>query len=102
MEGIFDAYCVAFANFFVLYTVEHTAPNLGDVMVFLTGCSTVPPMGYKERNPTITFVETGMFPTVSTCALNMQMPLTLPIDFKEFKERMDTAILDSQGFFGSL
>ncbi len=75
--------------------------------MFLTGCNTVPPLGYNNRSPCIEFIESGFLPTVSTCSLCMRMPLTFPTDFDRFKvdrfkEVMNMAILDSQGFFGQL
>ena len=75
---------------------------LSDVMVFLTGCDTVPPSGYTNSSTTIVFIKDGKFPTVSTCSLCVHFPLGLPCEQTAFKELMDFAILESHGFFGQV
>ena len=40
----------------------------------------------------------AVFPTVSICSLTFYIPWNFPTDFESFKERMDFAILGSQGF----
>lgn len=75
---------------------EGEVSTLKDVMVFLT---VVPPLGFGDVMPSIIFVDTEdkeMLPKVSTCSLI----LNFPIVFNIFKDKMDLAILGSQGFFG--
>ena len=61
----------------------------------------MPPLGYGENvSPSILFVDDAVLPTVSTCSLTFRLPIDL-CDAK-FKEKMDLAILGSQGFFGQI
>lgn len=78
------------------------SPNLSDVMVFLTGCDTPPPLGFGDVNATMRFTESDGLPTVSTCSLTLRFPLDFQTDFEEFKEKMAFAILGSHGFFGTV
>ena len=81
---------------------EEGSPTIQDVMIFLTGCDGVPPLGFGDVLPTIEFNSTGTLPTVSTCALTLYLPLNSPTDFEKFKEMMNLAVLGSQGFFGTV
>lgn len=74
------------------------SPTLQDVMVFLTGCDCIPPLGFGDVLPSIEFDAVSTLPTVSTCALTLHLPLNSPTVFEDFKEKMDLAILGSQGF----
>ena len=86
--------------FFV--STDQSTPTLSDVMVFLTGCDCVPPMGFSDVSPAVMFSDdTGALPKVSTCSLTLTFPRTFPTDIQLFNE-MDFAILGSQGFFGSV
>lgn len=68
-------------------------------MVFLTGCDSIPPLGFGQ--PSICFVEDSgsILPTISTCSLTLRFPCTMPATFEEFREKMHLAILGSQGLF---
>ena len=77
-------------------------PTLHDVMVFLTGCDTIPPLGFGDVHPGVVFDDEDRLPTVSTCSLTLHLPHNFPADFQEFKENMDLVILGSQGFFGTV
>ena len=79
-----------------------TPPTLSDVMVFLTGCDVIPPLGYNGAVPSIKFMTDAVFPMVSICSLTFYILWNFPTDFESFKERMDFAILGSQGFFGQV
>ena len=80
----------------------HKSPTLKDVFIFLTGCSKVPPLGFQEAVPRISFSDTDSLPRVSTCALTFMLPYSLPTDLEAFKEKMTFAILNLQGFFGQV
>ena len=77
----------------------HKSPTLKDVFIFLTGCSEVPPLGFQEAVPRISFSDTDSLPRVSTCALTFILPYSLPNSLEAFKDKMTFAILNSQGFF---
>ena len=92
------------------YTIYHIptgqgdqgSPTLQDVMVFLTWCDCVPPLGFGDVKPGIMFTDDAVLPTVSTCSLTLHFPRSFPTDFQQFKEKMDFVILGSQGFFGTV
>ena len=72
-------------------------------MVFLTACDVVPPLGFGDAVPSIMFIDTEdkeMLPKVSTCSLILTFPYNFPLQFDIFKDKMDLAVLGSQGFFG--
>lgn len=52
-----------------------TPPTLSDVMVFLTGCDVIPPLGYNGAVPSIKFMTDAVFPTVSICSLTFLYPM---------------------------
>ena len=52
--------------------------------------------------PSIVFIEMEGLPTVSTCALTLLFPISFPTEFSQFKNKMNDAILGSQGFMATL
>ena len=69
--------------------------NLNEVLVFSTGASVPPIMGF-DNTPSLEFVE-GQLPKANTCAPVLYLPLGNQ-EFEQFKERMDFAILNSPCF----
>lgn len=55
-------------------------------MQFLTGCDSVPPLGYGVITPTITFNDCDGFqlPTVSTCGLTLTFLIDFPTEPKKW------------------
>ena len=51
---------------------------LGDILVFSTGASSIPPMGF-DMDPTITFHSTSPLPLANTCANTLQLSLLADI-----------------------
>ena len=86
----------------MIFVGESEGPTISDVMVFLTGCDTIPPLGFGDADPVIMFSDSGVLPFVSTCCLSITFPRSIPTDFEIFKDKMNLAILGSQGFFGSV
>ena len=85
------------------FTADGNGPaTLKDVMLFLTGCDCVPPLGFGDVDPCILFSTDLVLPTVSTCSLTLRFPTTFPTDIDGFKDKMDLSILGSQGFFGQV
>ena len=39
-----------------------SSPTLKDVMVFLTGCDCIPPLGFGDATPQIIFCDDGILP----------------------------------------
>ncbi|CAG9763530.1 unnamed protein product [Ceutorhynchus assimilis] len=74
-----------------------SSAKLEDVFIFATGTDAFPPLGFPVR-PKIAFLpENAIFPTVSTCAIELKLP-TSYVSYEEFKDKMDFAILNSNGF----
>ena len=74
-------------------TADGNGPaTLKDVMLFLTGCDCVPPLGFGDVDPCILFSKDVVLPTVSTCSLTLRFPT----DIDGFKDKMDLSILGSQ------
>ena len=71
-------------------------------MVFLTGCDSVPPLDFGDVTPGNQFSDDTALPTVSTCSLTFRLPRNFPTEFEQFKEKMELAVLGSQGFFGTV
>ena len=65
-------------------------------MIFFSGSSDVPPMGFPH-DPAINFNECGHFPTSSTCALELTLP-TSHKSYDTFKAALDTAFTMHGGF----
>ena len=65
-------------------------------MNFFSGATGVPPAGY-DMDPAIFFSDDNLYPTASTCALQLTLP-TRYSDYKPFKEALDTAFLMHGGF----
>lgn len=57
-----------------LYLLANKASaNLEDVLVFITGASVPPPMGF-ETNPTIEFID-GNMPAATTYTMTLHLPM---------------------------
>ena len=71
------------ANFLTTYLfygdeAPEVSPTLQDIMVFLTDCDCIPPLGFGLAEPSITFSMDAVLPTVSTCSLTLRFPLNFP------------------------
>lgn len=73
-------------------------PTLKDIFIFLTGCDTIPPLGFIGADQMIEFDSEEVVPKVSTCSLVFHLPIGLPSEYEDFKERLIFFILGSQGF----
>ena len=93
---------IIYYKFVSLKRWPKSSPNLKDVLVFLTGCDVVPPLGFGNVSSSVQFSEAAQLPLVSTCALTLTFPISFPTDPSNFKEKMEFSILGSQGFFGHL
>ena len=76
---------------------EQASPSLKDIMIFLTSCESVPPLGFS-MNPTIDFTDEEQFPVSSTCSLTLTFSRKTKTSFTDFKEIMDLTVLGSEGF----
>ena len=71
-------------------------------MMFLTGTTSIPPLGFGSTMPCIEFKEKHELPSVSTCALALCFSTSFSGSYAEFKDMMNLVILGSQGFFGTV
>lgn len=62
-----------------------------DILIFATGCSSVPPAGFKPA-PSIECLHMD-FPVANRCGNCLALPITKT--YKEFQENMDFAIRDA-------
>ena len=69
---------------------------LEDILVFATGANRVPPMGFPKK-VTVQFDKSSIFPTASTCALEMYLPIQWAT-YEEFKGGMIEGIVSGAGF----
>ena len=72
-----------------------TEITIGDVLSFFTGADHIPPLGFGDA--TLTFNESNLYPTASTCALCLTLP-TMYNDYSSFKEKFVFAMLNHGGF----
>jgi hypothetical protein len=79
---------------------EDITLTLEDVLAFATGATSIPILGFEEQGAIKFLHEGGMFPTASTCALVIRLPIIE--DYETFKERMTFGILNAHGFFGNV
>ena len=65
-------------------------------MSFFSGADDIPPMGYV-REPELNFNPTSLYPTASTCALQLTLP-TCHDEYYHFKSAPDVAFKLHGGF----
>ena len=79
---------------------ENDGISLGDLLIFITGASLIPPNGFDEPI-IIKFFDKKpgemRYPTASTCSMELYLPREFE-DADEFKEYMDTAVTCAHGF----
>lgn len=69
--------------------------TLSTVMSFFTGSDSIPPLGLPDA--VLSFNKDNMFPTASTCALELTLPTKL-LSYDEFKHKCDIAFTMHGGF----
>ena len=87
--------------FFHHYLVlgDNASPNLRDVLVFLTGSDSIPPVGFGLGG-TIDFTDIDQLQTSSTCSLTLTLSRKMSTNYMQFKEVMDLSVIGSKDFFG--
>lgn len=100
LHDIEGMYILVIIILFMDFTADdrEVSPTIRDVFIFLTGCDSVPPLGFSGTERQIEFNDGAVVPRVSTCSLVLFLPTSLPSDYQTFKEKMDFYILSSQGF----
>lgn len=82
-------------NGVVLSKGESFQLSLSDIMVFITGLPTEPPLGFSHK-PSIKFCSSS-FPRANTCINVLYLPLNVTSD-EDFTYSMCFSILNSAGF----
>ncbi len=70
---------------------------LEDVLSFFCGASKIPPLGF-DSTPALSFSDSAIYPTASTCALHLTLPTKYHSNYSLFKEKMTQAITCHRGF----
>lgn len=84
----------------MLFTTENSVEcSLSEVLVFVTGASAVPPLGFG-KDIKIEFLDNpkAILPTASTCDLILRIPTAHGEDFASFSENMVLALKGNDGF----
>jgi hypothetical protein len=72
------------------------ATRLSGLLMFVTGCKTIPPMGF--RNAITILQNDSVYPNANTCPLELELPGQVNT-YGEFKKNMDSAIdIQKEGF----
>ena len=73
--------------------------RLEDVVIFFSGDTRPPPLGFTAQ-PTLEFLsQDALLPTASTCSLIMRIPICYG-DYEDFKSTMILALEGNDGFGG--
>ena len=68
-----------------------------DLLAVFTGTDKMPPLGFL-RKPTLRFSSINIYPTSSTCALILMLPMKYGSDYNSFKAAMHTGLKYHGGF----
>ena len=93
-----NLHCVYIYHFIILwFSLVDQAVTLADVLVFWSGASSVPPMGFPAQS-SLCFSDTAVYPTASTCALSLVLPTQYHDSYTDFKDNCCFAFLNHGGF----
>lgn len=84
----------------LLFTADGTAPqllSLENVLNFFTGSEVVPPQGFDPK-PTLLFNSENIFPTASTCAIELCLPTRYYDNYTAFCEKLTLGFTSHGGF----
>ncbi|KAL3968991.1 E3 ubiquitin-protein ligase [Sarotherodon galilaeus] len=74
---------------------SQTAVSVGDVLMFATGLTSLPPSGLDPL-PSLQFLDESLFPMANTCLNLLKLPMIT--SYSVFKSNMDFGIQNSPGF----
>lgn len=83
-----DLFVFYFSLFVVFFSDGKSTVTMEDILIFATGCKSIPPAGFKP-NPSIECLHMD-FPVGNKCDNCLALPITST--YKEFQESMDFAI----------
>uniref|UniRef100_A0A3P9CG92 HECT domain-containing protein n=1 Tax=Maylandia zebra TaxID=106582 RepID=A0A3P9CG92_9CICH len=82
-------------DFVFFYLIVENDVSLEDILVFCTGCDSIPALGFSPK-PSLEFVTNCRFPVANTCENILRIPVHAV--YTTFKSDMDFAIRNSPGF----
>ncbi|XP_031333130.1 G2/M phase-specific E3 ubiquitin-protein ligase-like [Photinus pyralis] len=72
--------------------------TLADILIFITGADTIPPLGFPLQPKILFGHETNsLYPKANTCALQLELPV-VHSDYDSFKKSMEFGILNCNDF----
>ena len=71
--------------------------TLHTILNFFFGAEKIPPMGFPS-DPVLRFNGSDVYPTASTCAIELTLPTRYTGDYASFKNAMDVALTCHDGF----
>lgn len=86
---------IGYLLFFLFPDVE--VVTLQRILNFFSGAEEVPPLGFP-RTPTLNFNSDNIYPTASTCGVQLTLPDRYYSNFQEFEKALNTAFLFHGGF----
>ena len=87
-------------SYVIFYYIDGEAPcSLEDILVFCSGASHVPPLGF-DKPPTISFEYESVLATASTCDIQLRLPVLHGCDYLKFKDAMILSLKGNDGFGG--
>lgn len=78
------------------YEVTTISITLPDILQFITGCQTTPPVGFIP-SPSVRFHDTSIFPMANTCTNTLHLPMD-NVNDSIFKYRVLSGFVNSPGF----
>lgn len=66
------------------------------ILSFFTGSESIPPLGFPH-DPVLNFSDTSIYPTASTCAIQLTLPLCYT-DYDKFKDALTMGFRNHGGF----
>uniref|UniRef100_A0A8C9YPL1 HECT domain-containing protein n=1 Tax=Sander lucioperca TaxID=283035 RepID=A0A8C9YPL1_SANLU len=69
--------------------------SLEDILVFFTGCDSIPALGFSPK-PSLEFITHSRFPVANTCENILRIPVHA--EYTDFRSDMNFAIRNSPGF----
>lgn len=82
---------------FLFVDTDKPEVTLCQILSFFTGCEAPPPTGF-DCVPSLLFDDSAVFPTASTCALQLVLPTMYYRSPEKFHEIMIYAMLNHGGF----
>ena len=71
--------------------------SLGSILSFFCGTNDIPPLGFPNEAE-LNFNADAVYPTASTCAIQLTLPTKKNTNFDEFKKKLEQAFTMHGGF----